>query len=134
MASNAIGHKSQGTWRTEKYFGSSTPQRTTFVVLISILAWMLAAVLVIFVLSAHAPYPVSAFAWLFVVFHLMPWFVGLRNLRRVKRALNDKMIDTAAANLSYSLVLGMLLNTYVVLCSGETLAILAYRLGTLHLL
>lgn len=82
----------------------------------------------------HLKFPLSVFSYAFVAFHLMPWFVGLRNLRRVRRALNDGMIDTAAAHLSYSLVLGMLLNFYVVLCAGEAIATTAYWLGAVHLL
>lgn len=132
MASNVM---SQGQRRRgiEKYFGSRAPQRAMFVVLVSILAWTLAAVLVVVLRSVHPPYPLSALFYPFVAFHLMPWAVGLRNLKRVKNALGNGTIDATAANLSYSLVLGMLVNTYVVLCAGETMAILAYRLGTLHL-
>jgi hypothetical protein len=114
-----------------KYFGNSAPQRTIFVVLISVFAWTLAALLVVVIRLAHPPYPLSALFYFFVVFHLMPWAVGLRNLRRIKKMRDNGVIDTAAAHLSYSMVLGMLANTYVVLCSGEVLAVLAYRLGSI---
>ena len=116
-----------------KYLGNSAPQRTLFVALISILAWTLAALLVVVIRLAHPPYPLSALFYFFVVFHLLPWAVGLRNLRRIRKKLDAREIDTTAAQLTYSMVLGMLTNTYVVLCSGEVLAVLAYKLGSISL-
>ena len=116
-----------------KYLGNSAPQRTLFVALISILAWTLAALLVAVIRLAHPPYPLSALFYFFVVFHLLPWAVGLRNLRRIRKKLDAREIDTTAAQLTYSMVLGMLTNTYVVLCSGEVLAVLAYKLGSISL-
>jgi hypothetical protein len=107
-----------------KYFGSSAPQRAFFVALISVLAWTLAVLLVVVIRLARPPYPLSALFYFFVVFHLMPWAVGLRNLRSIRKKLDEGVIDTTAAHLSYSMVLGMLANTYVVLCSGEVLAML----------
>jgi len=70
-----------------KYLGNSAPQRTLFVALISILAWTLAALLVAVIRLAHPPYPLSALFYFFVVFHLLPWAVGLRNLRRIRKNL-----------------------------------------------
>jgi hypothetical protein len=116
-----------------KYFGSSAPQRTFFVALISVLAWTLAVLLVVVIRLARPPYPLSALLYFFVVFHLMPWAVGLRNLRSIRKKLDEGVIDTTAAHLSYSMVLGMLANTYVVLCSGEVLAMLASKLGSISL-
>jgi hypothetical protein len=118
--------------KTENLFGSSAPQRTVFLVLVSVLAWALAAVLVATLRSARSSYPLLPFFYLFVVFHLLPWMIGLRNLRKVRVALEGGKIDAVAAGLSYSLIVGMLVNTYVVLGAGETMAILAYRLGTVH--
>jgi hypothetical protein len=114
-----------------KHFGNSAPQRTIFVALISVLAWTLAALLVVVIRLARPPYPLSALFYFFVAFHLMPWAVGLRNLRRIRKKLDAGEIDTTAAHITYSMVLGMLTNTYVVLCSGEVLAVLAYRLGSI---
>jgi hypothetical protein len=133
MASSAFS-QSRRRRGAEKYFGGSAPQRAVFLVLISILACMSDVVLAVTLWSAHPRYPISFIFYSFVAFHLMPWIVGLRNLRRVQRALQGKRIDVAGANLSYSIVLGMLVNTYVVLGAGETMAILAYRLGALHVL
>lgn len=116
---------------TETYFGDSAPQRVIFVVLISILAWTFAALLVVAIQFARAPYPLPALLYLFVIFHLMPWAVGLRNLRKINKSLHDGMMGEKAANLSYSMILGMLSNTYVVLCCGEVLA-LAYSLAAHH--
>lgn len=62
----------------------------------------------------------------------MSWAVGLRNLRRIRKSLAEGIIDATAANLSYSMVLGMFVNTYCVLCCGEVLAIitiLVQRMG-----
>ena len=116
-----------------KYFGNSAPQRTIFVALISVLAWTLAGLLVVVIRLAHPSYPLSALFYFFVVFHLMPWAVGLRNLRTIRKKLEAREIDTTAAHLSYSMVLGMLTNTYVVLCSGEVLAFVVSKLGAISL-
>jgi hypothetical protein len=116
-----------------KYFGNSASQRMLFVTLISILAWTLAALLVVVIRLTHPPYPFSALFYSFVVFHLMPWAVGLRNLRTIRKKLEAGDIDTAAAQLTYTMVLGMLTNTYAVLCSGEVLAALAHNLGSMSL-
>jgi hypothetical protein len=130
--SSGIISRVQGWGGAGKYFGSSAPQRAIFVILVSILAWTLAVLLVVVMRFADPPYPLSLLFYAFVVFHLLPWATGLRNLRRIRKALDSGTIDTPAANLSYSVVLGMILNTYVVLCSGEVLAILAFRLAGLH--
>ena len=130
--SSGIISRVQGWAGTGKFFGSSAPQRTAFVVLVSVLAWTLAVLLAVVMRFANPPYPLSVLLYAFVVFHLMPWATGLRNLRRIRKALDSGTIETPAANLSYSIVLGMILNTYVVLCSGEVMAILAFRLAGLH--
>ena len=116
-----------------KYFGNSAPQRTLFVALISILVWTFAAFLVVVIRLAHPPYPLSTMFYLFVVFHFMPWAVGLRNLRTIRKKLEARKIDPTAAQLTYSMVLGMLTNTYVVLSSCEVLAVLAHKLGSISL-
>ena len=130
--SSSIISRVQGWGGTGKYFGSSAPQRAIFVVLVSILAWTLAVLLVVVMRFANPPYPLSVLFYAFVVFHLLPWATGLRNLQKTRKALDSGTIETTAAILSYNIVLGMMLNTYVVLCSGEVMAILALRLAGLH--
>jgi hypothetical protein len=115
-----------------KYFGGSAPQRAIFFALVSILAWTLAVLLIVVMRFANPPYPISLLLYAFVIFHLLPWAIGLRNLRRIRKSLDSGAIEAPAANLSYSIVLGMVSNTYVVLCSGEVTAMLALRLVGLH--
>ena len=70
-------------------FRSNVPQRTTFVALISVLAWTWVAALVVNIRLARPPYPLSALFFFFVVVHLMPWALGLRNLRTIRKKLDE---------------------------------------------
>ncbi len=128
MSSGYVSRPTPDT-RGEGYFGSSRAQRRAFVVLVSILAWMYFVLLAAVVWSMHPPFPSSAMYYGFVIAHLLPWAAGLRNLRRVRRALYEGEMEAAGAHLAYSIVLATLINTYVVLCFGETLALASGRLA-----
>jgi hypothetical protein len=116
----------------EKRFGSSVVSRNTFVILISVLVWTMEVFLILSLRASKPPYQLSMWFYSLPVFHLLPWAVGLQALGKIKKALSEGTVVVSGAHLAYGIVLSLLIATYVVLGSAETMGMLTYRLSALH--
>jgi hypothetical protein len=116
-----------------RYLGNIPIWKMILLILISILAWALAVLLFLALRPARLSYPFTVLAYAFPVFHLMPWAAGMLSLRKIRGQSRAKAIEPAAAALARSIVTGLLSATYVVLCYGELMTILTYKLQGLRL-
>jgi hypothetical protein len=115
---------------TGKYFGSSRPVRIVLLVLISLVAgsFELFLLLIVTHLPPTFPFPVPMMSYWLPLVHLLPLFAGLTYWRKVRHALVKGEISATAAELSYSVIIALLLVTYVVLANFE-IALLPWAVG-----
>jgi hypothetical protein len=115
---------------TGKYFGSSRPVRIVLLVLISLVVGTFELFLLLIVrhLPPTFPFPVPMTLYWLPLVHLLPWFAGLTYWRKVRHALVKGEISATAAELSYSVIIALLLVTYVVLANFE-IALLPWAVG-----
>lgn len=116
--------------QAHKYSGGSSHARTTLLVLISLLAWVLEVLLLAMMWSARTSPGVPASFYLLPIVHLLPWLAALQCLQKVRHAVRNGPLDAAGADICYSVIIALLSTAYVALSACEIAFGLAWRFGT----
>jgi hypothetical protein len=118
VASDAINRETRRKFGYLTDLGRSTPYRTFILAVVSVLAWIDAFLTFRLTRSAYS-LPPDAVSVLFVYLNpvtiLLPWFGGLMWFRRIRRASQQGIVDAAGVDLSYSVVVSLLLAAYIAL-------------------
>jgi hypothetical protein len=104
--------------------------RNLWFILVSAIAWLMALNLFEFLLDHRLPLriPVGQFEQYYLpIFHLLPWFAGIRWILRIRKRLAVRAIDAPTADLAHTIVVELLVATYIVLDLIEALAISSYH-------
>jgi hypothetical protein len=126
-----VGNRLRGGTEMHLGIGGRT-QLIVFLILISILVLTLEVFLIVSLRGSRPPYQLSMWFYSLPVFHLLPWAVGIQALGKIRKALSTGSISTSGAQLASGVVVSLLIATYIVLGSAETMGMLAYRLAALH--
>jgi len=117
---------------TESDPGRGKAIRGAFLIMVSVAVWMLELYLIAALRFSPPPYELSMLFYSLLVLHLLPWAVGLQALGRIKKASSKGMMETSGAQLAHDIVLSLLVATYVVLGSAETIGIQSFRISAFH--
>ena len=117
-------NKASGGDRREEALDGSfgrRPTRTWFLVGVSLVAWMFEILLLLTAgRMASITHPAIE-GYLAPLFHLLPWFAGLKWWRKIRQSERQGRIATSAAEICYDAIIGTLLTAYVVLGYFEVL-------------
>jgi hypothetical protein len=111
-------HRTTTSWRNGTWLGSNALARNAFFVGVSAIACLSAFNLTEFLLTHRLPMPAplaQVERYSLPIFHLVPWLVGIRWFRRIRKRLTDGTIDAPTAHLAYTIVLELLVSVYVAL-------------------
>jgi len=94
--------------------------RNVVLIVASVLAWLSEGLLLFSLWSArYAPAGASLSRLLIPLFHLLPWFAGMKWLWNVRRAVRSGALDAAGAEKCHEIISDFMLAAYMALTFVE---------------